>query len=109
MVTSALTTGAWALRAADAQPPRTMTSASPSARLSPVVCTSFISGLYGRGAACAQNALAGAGEDQAEGKEVQHFGDRVGEEEDGPIHVVGHIAQLSQGVERKAPAEQARI
>lgn len=41
----------------------------------------------------AQYTLRGAREDEDEGEQVEYFADRVGEQEHGPVEVIGRIAQ----------------
>ena len=45
---------------------------------------------------------------QAEGEQVQDLADRVGEQEHGPVEVIGHVADLGEGEQRERPAERRR-
>ena len=47
-------------------------------------------------------------EDEDEGKEVEDFTDRVSEQEDSPIEVIGHVAEFGQREQAEAPPEEAR-
>ena len=60
------------------------------------------------GSPTGQDRLDGADEDQDEGDQVEHLGDGVGEQEDCPIQVVGHIEQLGDGAP-KASGQMTRI
>src|SRR5689334_9459547 len=44
-------------------------------------------------------------EHEDERDEVEDLADRVGEEEHGPVEVVGHVRDLGQGEQRERPAE----
>ena len=51
----------------------------------------------------------GSREDQDERGEVEDLGDRVGEQEDGPVEVVRHVDQLGQGEERERGPQDSEL
>src|SRR4051794_1270717 len=50
----------------------------------------------------------GRGEDEDERQDIEDFADRVGEEEHGPVEVVGHVADLREGEQRERAPEGRR-
>src|SRR5439155_20034817 len=51
-------------------------------------------------------AACGPSEYQNESDQIEDLGNSVGEQEDGPIQVIGHVHELGKGVEAKPPTQE---